>query len=116
MEYLSGRVTARFNVLQYERTLDTLKYIHTKDPFHRENESASVLAFLDETHPDTREFTLGGYRMEMRRNLKAVQQVDPIHQNESLILPRLADGQAYEFNPADNPYERSEVIKSDETE
>lgn len=98
-------VTARLSVLQYEKTLDTLYYIARKAPFHRENESASILAFLDSVHPDTREETLGGFRLNSRHN-------------ETLALPHAMAPLGGYAEPTDieQPYERNESVIDDATE
>lgn len=112
-------VTARLNVTQYEKTVDTLRYIHTKDPFNRQNESAAVLAFLDETFPDTREATLGGYRIEAGRNVSATQNFvdnlqglnDPFAEKaeRSFKLGQQSDCYNYQHpSTVEQPYERIE--------
>lgn len=101
-------VTARLNVTQYEKTLDTLKYIHNKDPFNRQNESASILAFLDEMHPDTREETLGGFRLNARNNLEKTVPVDHIHNGSNYAF--------WQNNDVAEAYERNESVTADEAE
>lgn len=102
MEYLSGRVTARSNVLQYERTLDTLKYIHTKAPFHRENESKSVLDFLNEISPEVLPSTPQQRREHYRRQMRDVIDNHNAVSREGFMGTGRSD--------ADNPYDRNETI------
>lgn len=114
-----SKVTVTSSTLQYDRTLDTLKYIAHKDPFNRQNESASVLAFLDETFPDTREATLGGYRIEAGRNVSATQNFvdnlqglnDPFAEKaeRSFKLGQQSDCYNYQHpSTVEQPYERIE--------
>lgn len=98
-------VTARLNVLQYEKTLDTLRYIHKKDPFNRKDESKSIIEFLDSVHPDTREETFGRYRHEAGKNVKA-----------AIPNDQAAGGGYRSWDEDGNPYERNETVTVNEAE
>lgn len=100
-------VTARLSVLQHEKTFDTLRYIARKAPFHRENESASILAFLDDIAKD---FPVPTYLQQVKQyrtvNDDAIESHDAVSQEG--------------FNGTgvsnhDNSYDRNETVHTDES-